>query len=134
MLNKKQFLVCGLCGLAFLTIGFLVLSKATDKIPEDLKLKTDKDNIVGFKEIANGKVRYAYKTSKMTDDNPTDLVKQQAQNQGLVAGKEDINKRTKYSRVFKTSKSGTYVAEFVSDLPQYYQDTKGDWWLADRAL
>jgi len=136
--NKTlRYGLVGLVALVLLSlvsgVDYLVTQKELSKIPEDLKINIDKDNIIGAQTISNGKiydkedstkvvyegevVKYAYKTEKIID-KPNEVV----------------SKRTKNSRTIKIAEDKekiTYQLEVISGVPQYYEDEKGEWYQAD---
>ncbi len=114
-------------------VDYLITQKELSKIPQDLRINTDKDNIIGAQTIPNGKiydkqdptkviyegevVKYAYKTDKI--ENKINEV---------------VEKRTKHSRTIKVAEDKekiTYQLEVISGVPQYYEDEDGEWYQAD---
>lgn len=136
-INNKT-LKYGLVGLMALVlivsgIDYTITQIKISKIPQDLRINTDKDNIIGAQTIPNGKiydkqdpkkviyegevVKYAYKTEKIEDKV-----------------NEVVEKRTKHSRTVKVAEDNekiTYQLEVISGVPQYYEDEDGEWYQAD---
>ena len=105
-------------GIVLLGASGIVSANVIDKnkIPNNYKLKTDKNLIIGQKQKGLD-VKYAYKSNKKVVDDISEI-------------KE---KRTKYSRTFKTSNKNEFVTEFIAGVPQYYEDENGEWWIAEYA-
>lgn len=100
----------------------------------DLQLKAAPSRHLGFTE-AGGVVRYAYRTEQKVDDVPIgERTLAVAQASGLTITGETEDRRTKYARTFATNRPGMHVMEVVSGDPQYYEDEKGEWWLAEYGM
>ncbi len=97
----------------------------------ELRLKASPDKLLGSLET-DGLVKYAYRTDTKVDNIPAgEATVARARTAGLSITREVAKERTKYSRTFATDQFGTFIAEFVSGDPQYYEDEHGEWWLAD---
>ena len=129
--KASVMLVLGSVGL----IGSFLLfqeSRAVELAPH-LHLKASKNELLGSKEFPDGEVKYAYKTNKRIDGNPTDHALRKGQEKGLLVRGERVDQRTKHSRTFTTSDPNTFVTEIIAGEPQYYLDDNGMWWQADYA-
>jgi hypothetical protein len=129
--GRIALLITGVLGLA-LSFFLYQESRAVELAPH-LHLKAEKNKILGSKEFPDGEVKYAYKTNKRIDGNPSDHALRMGQEEGLQVRGERIDRRTKHSRTFTTSDPNTFVTEIISGEPQYYRDDNGVWWQADYA-
>ncbi len=101
----------------------------------ELRLRAPVDRHLGTREISDGIVRYAYRTDENVDDLPaSEETRARAKAAGVAVKGEIKSQRTKHARVFATDKPNTFVAEIVSGDPQYYEDEKGGWWVADYGI
>ncbi len=134
MKKLTNFFVFLIVGVGFLSAAsIVVLATEVELIPEHLKLKTSKRDILGSKEVKEGVIKYAYKNGKKVGNSPSIEIVKQARKNGLDIQGEVIEKRTKNSKTFRTNKRGYFVSEFISGEPQYYKDGYGQWWEADYA-
>lgn len=133
--KKPLFYVLGLLITGVLFIGiFNVIASATEEsIPDHLQLKAPKEDMLGYKEFANGVVKYAYNSGVKISTETSNEAIMQAQKSNLNIVGELINKRTKHSKTFATNNKNKFVTEIISGTPQYYKDNKGEWWQADYA-
>ncbi len=102
---------------------------------EELKFKAPLDRHLGSKEIKEGIIKYAYKSDQRVDSLPVGVdTNRKAQEAGLTITGEVSDKRTSHSRTFATNEPGAFIAEIISGDPQYYEDEKGEWWIADYGI
>lgn len=106
---------------------------SAQEIPDHLKLKAERENIVGSKIFPNGDVKYAYKSNTRLALSPSLEMRQLAGQQGLLIQEEIDEFRTKHSRTFTTNDPTKLVTEVIAGEPQYYQDAAGDWWHTEYA-
>jgi hypothetical protein len=136
MKNFYKFVFFGGSVIALLVIINVVSAEdillSSVEVPEHLHLKASKDRVLGSIE-SNGVVKYAYRSDVRLDSSASPEVIKRATERGLQVRGEVLSKRTKHARTFETSKPGTYVAEIISGVPQYYKDNNGGWWQAEYA-
>lgn len=139
----RGFILYSVMAIIMLTAA-TVFAVGQEPISEHLKLKTDRANILGSREIEDvvvengrlvnkGKIKqYAYKTGRVVATTPEDAVVGIASKNGLLVQDEMIEKRTPTSKIFKTNNANKFIAE-ITTKQKYFKDTQGIWWDIDYA-
>ena len=134
VLRHRSGVVVLALGFAGIASTFLLFQESRAlELPNHLRLKAAKNEILGSKEFPNGEVKYAYKTNKRIDGNASDAVLREGLANGANVLGENVGKRSKHSRTFNTNDPTTFVTEIIAGEPQYYRDANGNWWQADYA-
>lgn len=131
MKQKITFSILG--SLIAIGAGMAVSAVGEAPIPEHLQLKVSKERILGSNEVKNNVIKYAYNSGVRITTEPSDKAVAQAQKHNLGITSELIEKRTKHSKTFKTNNPKKFVSEFISGVPQYYEDENNEWWQAEYA-